>query len=79
MQYVVTVSKKGLMTLPSKLREKLSIEEGSKVKLIEHDGNIILVPIVPLQDLYGIGRDHSDALKQSVLDLEAEHDEEAQR
>lgn len=79
MQYTVTVSKKGLMTLPSKLRAKLSIEEGSKVKLIEHDGNIMLVPVVPLAELYGLGKEHSIALTQAISDLEREHDEEAQR
>ncbi len=77
MQYVATISKKGLMTLPSKLRRKFSIEEGSKVKLIEQDGQIILVPIVPLHKLYGIGEEHSAALRRAVIDLEREHDEEA--
>lgn len=78
MHYEATVSKKGLMTLPSKLRRKLSITEGSKVKLVEHDGYVILVPAIPFQDLYGIGQRYSIALRKVVLELEREHNEEAQ-
>jgi AbrB family looped-hinge helix DNA binding protein len=45
MAHLATVSKKGLMTVPSRLGKKYGIQEGSKVCLIEKESGVLLVPV----------------------------------
>jgi len=40
----VTVSKKGQIVIPSKIRHKLGIDEGSKIDITEKEGKLILIP-----------------------------------
>lgn len=52
MYYICKVSRKGQITIPVKLRRKYNIR--SEVALIEEDGKIILVPLIPFEELFGI-------------------------
>ncbi|MGC8998956.1 MAG: AbrB/MazE/SpoVT family DNA-binding domain-containing protein [Candidatus Bathyarchaeia archaeon] len=54
MKYTSTVTEKGMITLPAELRRKHSIKKGSKVKFIETERGILIVPIPSLEDLFGI-------------------------
>lgn len=42
-----TVTRKGQMVIPSRLRKKVGIEEGTKVFLEEKNGDIIIHPATP--------------------------------
>lgn len=37
-----TLTSKGQVTIPKELREKLGLQQGDKLVLVEEDGNIIL-------------------------------------
>ena len=77
MTHLATVSKKGLMTVPSRLRQKYGIQEGSKVCLIEKESGVLLVPLADMSSLYGMGASHKEKILEAVRELEREHDEEA--
>jgi AbrB family looped-hinge helix DNA binding protein len=75
--HLATVSKKGLMTVPTKLREKYGIREGSKVSLIEKEGGVLMVPVSDIGSLFGLAASHREKVLEGVKELEKEHDEEA--
>jgi AbrB family looped-hinge helix DNA binding protein len=54
MKYTSTVTEKGMITLPAEIRRKYSIKKGSRVKLIEEEKGILVVPIPKFEDLFGI-------------------------
>ena len=50
----VTVTSKGQVTIPSKLRRDLRIEEGEKLLVIREDDTIRIIPIPKLSRLAGV-------------------------
>jgi AbrB family looped-hinge helix DNA binding protein len=53
----VTVSSKGQITLPSKIRKQLKITKGEKFLVINEDSVIKLVPVPKLSKLAGIDKE----------------------
>lgn len=45
----VIINKKGMVTIPAKLRKKHDLHEGSEVAFIELEGAIVLVPILDFE------------------------------
>lgn len=60
---ILSVDNKGQIVLPAYVREKLKIEKGSKVILIEHEGVIIMKPLKRLSDLAGILKTNENSQK----------------
>ena len=54
-----TSSTKGQLTIPSRIREQLGLEPGTKVRfLVDDDGSLVLFPIKgKVLDLYGVLKD----------------------
>ena len=48
MESTVQVRKRGVLTLPSYLREKYAIQEGDTFRLVDVDGIFVLTPMVPM-------------------------------
>ena len=48
MEATIQVRKRGVMTIPSDLREKYSIQEGDTFQLVDMDGIFVLTPMVPM-------------------------------
>jgi AbrB family looped-hinge helix DNA binding protein len=71
----VSVTKKGQITIPIKLRKKFDIQEGSKVEVTEKDGIIIIRKLQSIFDLAGASAGKADVkeLKQ-ILDKMREED-----
>ena len=42
----VTVTNRGMLTIPAKIRKKLNIKDGNKIFVSEKNGYIILKPII---------------------------------
>ena len=42
------VRKRGVVTLPAKLREKYGIEEGDTYRLVDLEGIFVITPMVPM-------------------------------
>jgi len=75
--YLATVSKKGLMTIPSEVRRKYGLKDGDKVRIIDQGGLLIIIPLTDIKALYGLGAEHKEKLLMGIRELEEEHDEEA--
>ena len=54
---VVTVSSKGQITIPSRLRKKMNLEEGEALLITEEDGAIKIIPVPKLSKLAGVDRE----------------------
>ncbi len=61
MESLVTVTRKGQVTLPIALRRKHGIEEGMKMMVADCDAGIILKAVPRIEDLAGV-----DAGKMTV-------------
>jgi AbrB family looped-hinge helix DNA binding protein len=79
MGQVATVTSKSMVTIPSKIRKKYSLRQGSKVEFVEVDEGLLLVPLKSLRELRGAGKEKYDAIISAVRELEREHREETER
>ena len=77
MSYLATISKKGLMTIPSEVRRKYGLKDGDKIRIIDQGGLLVMVPLTDIKALYGLGAQHKEKLLAGIKELEEEHDEEA--
>jgi AbrB family looped-hinge helix DNA binding protein len=73
---IATVTSKKMVTIPARIRKKYGLHEGRKVRFVEVDGNLVLVPVLSLRELHGFGREHLDELKEAARELDTEHREE---
>ena len=48
MDSTVQIRKRGVLTLPSELREKYMIQEGDTYRLVDMDGIFVLTPLFPM-------------------------------
>jgi AbrB family looped-hinge helix DNA binding protein len=48
---VLTVNRKGMITIPSEIRNQFNISEGSKVSIVVIDGSINIIPIFDMESL----------------------------
>jgi AbrB family looped-hinge helix DNA binding protein len=53
---VVTLSSKGQIVIPSKVRKKFSLKEGDSLVIVEENDGICLRPLVNLTELWGVDR-----------------------
>ncbi|MBN2155245.1 MAG: AbrB/MazE/SpoVT family DNA-binding domain-containing protein [Candidatus Lokiarchaeota archaeon] len=45
------VNRKGMVTIPSNLRKKYNLQEGSEVAFLDIMGNLVLVPILSIEEI----------------------------
>ncbi len=67
------------MTMPSRLREKYGIREGSRVSFVEKESGVLVVPVADVSFLFGLGASRKEKILEAIRELEREHDEEAKR
>jgi AbrB family looped-hinge helix DNA binding protein len=70
MEYEVKVTRKGQTTIPAGIRKKHGIREGSRLKVIDKEKEIILKPVLSTADLAGSGSKHA-----SVKEMKRKLDE----
>ena len=71
---VVTLSSKGQIVIPSKVRKKFSLKEGDSLVIVEEKDTIRLQPLVNLSELWGV-----DTLKNTgrmLKEMRKEWDDE---
>ncbi|HDJ26677.1 MAG TPA: AbrB/MazE/SpoVT family DNA-binding domain-containing protein [Candidatus Bathyarchaeota archaeon] len=76
-EYIVKVHRKGIIVLPSELRKKYGIKEGSEVLLIDEGEQVILLPRQGLEDLYGAARKYGPIIDKMIKELAEERELEA--
>ena len=76
----VSVTRKGLITIPAEIRRKFNIEEGMKVEVVEEAGKIIVRRVVSIFDLAGSGSGKGQVTElKSALDDMREEDATEER
>jgi AbrB family looped-hinge helix DNA binding protein len=73
-----TVTSKSMINIPAKIRRKYGIKEGTRVVFVEEGGQLILIPVPPIGELFGADREHKDELLQAIREMEEEHRREAE-
>jgi AbrB family looped-hinge helix DNA binding protein len=53
---IVTLSSKGQIVIPSKIRKKFSLKEGDSLVIVEEKDAICLLPLVNLSELWGVDK-----------------------
>ncbi len=76
MGYIAKVTSKSMVTIPVEIMRKYGIKEGMKVKFIETDAGILVIPIPKLEDLRGVDRQHAALIIEGIKELGVEHREE---
>jgi len=77
MPETATVTSKSMVNIPARLRARYRIKSGSKIVFIEKGSEIILVPVPSIDALFGIDRNHSEALREAARELNVERRQEA--
>jgi len=71
----VTITRKGQVTIPAKIRRKLGLEKGRKLAIWLEDDKIIMKPIPTIFDLGGTGASKATPEKmKKMLDKLREED-----
>jgi len=71
---VVTLSSKGQVVIPSKVRKKFSLKEGDSLILVEEKDAIRLQPLTNLSELWGV--DTLTGTRKILKELRTEWDDE---
>jgi AbrB family looped-hinge helix DNA binding protein len=73
----VSVSKKGQITIPAKIRRKLKIEKGTKLAVTEEKDKIIMEKLPSIFDLAGCGggKISVEEVKKMLDEMRAEDDD----
>ena len=73
-----TVTSKGSVNIPAKIRRKYGIKSGYGVSFVEAKGGILMVPIPPLMDLFGSAKRYRQGLVDIVRNLERDRRKDAE-
>lgn len=73
---VSTVTRKGQLVIPSKLRRKYAIRKGTRVAFVEEENRLVLQPLTPefIRSLRGSLKDEPSAAK--IVQEKRKHDRE---
>jgi len=66
MGQVSTVTSKSMATIPSRIRRKYSLRQGSKVEFVEIEEGIFLVPLKTLRELRGAAGEDGSVMVEAV-------------
>lgn len=78
MGYIAKVTSKSMVTIPVEIMRKYGIKEGMRLKFVETEAGILVIPIPRLEDLHGIDRRHAPIVVEGIRELEEEHRKEAE-
>ena len=72
MEEMVTVTSKGQVVLPSKIREELEIDKGTKMVVVVRKGMVVMKPLKRLTELRGILMDVKKSAEELVKEVRVE-------
>ena len=67
-----TVTEKGTVSIPSRIRKKYGLQKGAKVEFIDTGEGILVVPIIPIEGLFGVDKSRKKLVYGMVREI---HDE----
>jgi bifunctional DNA-binding transcriptional regulator/antitoxin component of YhaV-PrlF toxin-antitoxin module len=77
MGYLAKVTSKNMVTIPAKLMRRYGIKGGMRVKFIETEVGLLMIPIPSFEDLRGTDRLYAEEIIEGIRELETEHRREA--
>jgi len=72
-----TITEKGTVSIPSAIRNKYRLRKGAKVEFIDTEDGIVIVPVVPLQALFGADKSRKKLVRDMVREIHEERRREA--
>jgi AbrB family looped-hinge helix DNA binding protein len=72
-----TVTEKGTVTIPAEIRKKYRLGKGSCIEFVETDEGVLLVPVIPFEDLFGVDKAIKETVYQMIKELQEERRKEA--
>ncbi len=75
MEKSVTITNNGMITIPAALRKKYNLKDGDKVLVLEDEGNLKIIPIIPIEEL----RKDSYTSEEMQAQMEKSRKEEIER
>ncbi len=72
-----TITEKGTVTIPADIRRKYHLRKGTRVRFVETEHGVLIVPVVPLDELYGADRDQRERVYRMIAELQEERRREA--
>ena len=72
-----TITEKGTVTVPAEIRRKLGLAKGSQVDFVETDEGVLIVPVLPFEELRGIDRNRRKLVNQMIREIQRERALEA--
>jgi AbrB family looped-hinge helix DNA binding protein len=72
-----TITEKGTVSIPSKIRSKYGLRKGAKVEFIDTQEGIVIVPVVPIEALYGADKSRKKLVRDMILEIGQERRREA--
>ena len=76
---VATITSKKMVTIPAKIMKRYGLHQGRRVRFVEVEGAVLMVPVLTLTELNGVAGRHAKALLEGVSELERERRVEAAR
>ena len=67
-----TVTEKGTVSIPSSIRKKYDLQKGAKVEFVDTGEGILIVPIIPIEDLFGIDKSRKKLVYEMVREIHEE-------
>jgi AbrB family looped-hinge helix DNA binding protein len=68
-EYVHTVTRLGTVTIPIPIRRKYGISKGSKVRFVETDEGIQLVPLTSIKSLFGVDSEKEGTIQGMIREI----------
>ncbi len=65
-------TKKGTITIPAEVRRKYGLRKDSEVEFADTGQGVLLVPVVPFDDLYGVDRARKKLIHRMIREIHEE-------
>ena len=71
------MTEKGTVTVPAEIRRKLGLGKGSQIDFVETDEGILIVPVIPFEELRGADRNRKKIVYQMIREIQRDRALEA--
>jgi len=72
-----TITEKGTVSIPSEIRTKYGLRKGAKVEFIDTQEGIVIVPVVPIETLFGADKSRKKLVRDMIREIHEERRREA--
>lgn len=72
-----TITEKGTVSIPSHIRKKYGLQKGAKVEFMDTEEGILVVPVVPLEHLFGADKARKKLVNEMIREIHEERRREA--